>query len=989
MNSLAGSFFAVICPRETKQRCHQAFQISSQRSFETLERRDLLTGDLLPSIIGQSFIDLTNDGITADDIPLANAILRLHADNGDGMFDSSDTLLQSTTTDNAGNYRFNKVSPGVYFAEQVDNGRVTKPWHQQVHEIVVTAADTVGALGFPIDNFDKGTKVAFASSNGPRTADVVESISTTFGGQRDMFVELTNGLGALELRANPYGSQLLQYDSTAGVQGNRIVSWDGIDATAAAMNPTGLDHLDLTENGDHTAFVLTIGSDQDDGAVTVRVHSDAHRASEATVLVPNSGGPATLEVLVPFDKFQPVAGKSGADFTDVGAIELAIVGKNSVDGQIALFSVIGPIQIRQDLASLPLTDLELTKSDLSDPVAAGEELVYTLVARNHGPWPASGVTVTDALPPSVSFESATLSKGSIRHEGGTVVAEIGNLDVDETVEITLTVTVDASIDGTVVNMAMMTGNEHDPNLENNNPEEPTKVVPQVDLAIFKSDEPDPTTAGGTIAWIVVVVNNGPSDATGVMVVDTLPTGVTFRSATSSQGVVSANGNQVTARLQNLTAGETATIDILADVDAATIGTLINTAAVSSNEEDVNLQNNFCEEQTVVHSVIDLEINKSDAPDPVTAGEKLAYTLVVTNNGLLDATGVVVTDHLPDGLNFESVISSQGTTSASGSVVTTTLGDLDSGQTATIDILATVLPTARGTLVNVARVNGNETETNLTNNEDEEVTQIRPQVDLSIVKSDSQDPVISGDDLTYILNVTNHGPSAATRVVVRDSLPEEVLFQSVSMSQGSASHSAGHLTANLGNLNVGASATIVIETSIRQSASGTIENRTEVEAQEEETNLTNNSDIETTQVEMLLSSISGTVFLDSGPGDQDGIQDANDPPIPGVTILLTGHNILGKNVKLETKTNSNGDYMFENLVAGTYTLKEEQPTQYHDGKDTLGPVALAQLGDFGQLTVLDDYFSGIVLPAGIDATDNDFAELAAMSFSKRRFVVYGN
>ena len=141
--------------------------------------------------------------------------------------------------------------------------------------------------------------------------------------------------------------------------------------------------------------------------------------------------------------------------------------------------------------------------------------------------------------------------------------------------------------------------------------------------------------------------------------------------------------------------------------------------------------------------------------------------------------------------------------------------------------------------------------------------------------------------------------------------------------------------------------------------------------------------------MLLSSISGTVFLDSGPGDQDGIQDANDPPIPGVTILLTGHNILGKNVKLETKTNSNGDYMFENLVAGTYTLKEEQPTQYHDGKDTLGPVALAQLGDFGQLTVLDDYFSGIVLPAGIDATDNDFAELAAMSFSKRRFVVYGN
>ena len=206
------------------------------------------------------------------------------------------------------------------------------------------------------------------------------------------------------------------------MQGDRIVSWDGVDATAASLNPTGLSHVDLTENGVNTALVLTIGSDQDDGAVTVRVHSDSGRASEATVLVPNSGGPATLEVLVPFDNFAPVDGKGAADFTDVGAIELAIVGKNSVDGQIALFSVMGPIKIRQDFVSLPLADLQLTKSDLPDPVAAGSQLVYTLVARNNGPWGATGVSVMDALPPSVIFNSATVTRGSVVHENGTVTA---------------------------------------------------------------------------------------------------------------------------------------------------------------------------------------------------------------------------------------------------------------------------------------------------------------------------------------------------------------------------------------------------------------------------------------------------------------------------------------------------------------------------------------------------------------------------------------
>ena len=63
-------------------------------------------------------------------------------------------------------------------------------------------------------------------------------------------------------------------------------------------------------------------------------------------------------------------------------------------------------------------NLELIKSDSPDPVPLGEDLTYTLSIANHGPSDASAVTVTDTLPASVEFLSATPSQGSCLHAGG-------------------------------------------------------------------------------------------------------------------------------------------------------------------------------------------------------------------------------------------------------------------------------------------------------------------------------------------------------------------------------------------------------------------------------------------------------------------------------------------------------------------------------------------------------------------------------------------
>jgi len=118
---------------------------------------------------------------------------------------------------------------------------------------------------------------------------------------------------------------------------------------------------------------------------------------------------------------------------------------------------------------------------------------------------------------------------------------------------------------------------------------------------------------------------------------------------------------------------------------------------------------------------DLSIAKSGAPNPVLSGNRLTYTLTVTNNGPQDATGVTVTDPLPASGHFNSVASTQGTCARAattnplpkGGTITCDLDKLANHSTATITIVVTT--TTPGTLTNTATVAGKETDPNPVNN----------------------------------------------------------------------------------------------------------------------------------------------------------------------------------------------------------------------------------------------------------------------------------
>jgi uncharacterized repeat protein (TIGR01451 family) len=115
-------------------------------------------------------------------------------------------------------------------------------------------------------------------------------------------------------------------------------------------------------------------------------------------------------------------------------------------------------------------------------------------------------------------------------------------------------------------------------------------IKDIDLAIIKTVNPTSTVLGGEATYVMLVTNDGPNDATGVIVSDPLPAGVTYISGETSNGgkVQFANG-VMTAELGNLKRGESATVTVL--VKTNQVGTFTNTAKVSGNEPETNLDNN--------------------------------------------------------------------------------------------------------------------------------------------------------------------------------------------------------------------------------------------------------------------------------------------------------------------------------------------------------------------------------------------------------------
>jgi uncharacterized repeat protein (TIGR01451 family) len=266
-------------------------------------------------------------------------------------------------------------------------------------------------------------------------------------------------------------------------------------------------------------------------------------------------------------------------------------------------------------------DLVLDKSVEQTSVSPLETISYTVRIINAGPSTAQNVQFVDNLPAGVTYKSHTVSKGGVNltHSAGNLTGSFGNMAADEEIVVTIVVEVSATASGVLLNKAEVSA-PNEENILNNKDEVETPVTAKIDLAIDKIDSKDPVKPGETFSYTVTVINNGPSAATGVTVVDTLPaTGVSFVSASTP---VSEADGILLFNLGSLASGATTTFTITVEVDAGFTGTLLNHVDVSGNEEESTYTNNQDSEPTLV------EIDPADLGGFVYADKN--------NNGIFDA-----------------------------------------------------------------------------------------------------------------------------------------------------------------------------------------------------------------------------------------------------------------------------------------------------------------------------------------------------------------
>ena len=359
----------------------------------------------------------------------------------------------------------------------------------------------------------------------------------------------------------------------------------------------------------------------------------------------------------------------------------------------------------------------------------GDNLTYTVTVKNEGNGNATDVIIVDNLGKGLEYVSST---GNYDNKTNTITWK-----VDLASGETKTFTVVAKIIGyTDVTNEVTVGNK-------------TAAVTVNIPEIIPAKDVNNTTPnfGDKVEYTITVNNNANKDAKQVVIVDTLGKGLKFINA-SHNGKYDESTRTITWII-DLGAGESAVFSVNAAVEA--YGNIPNTVSVGDKSSSVNI------------AVPEIIPGKSVDVENPNFGDTVTYTVVVTNNGVVDAKQVVVRDILDKGLKFVKATGEY--TFDEDSRTITWIIDLAKGESQTFYV--TAVAEAYGVLINDVTVGDN------TASADVVVPEIIPDKTANITNPNF------GDKVDYTVTVTNDGMGDANNVVIVDRLGEGLTFVSAS------------------------------------------------------------------------------------------------------------------------------------------------------------------------------------------------------------------
>ena len=493
-----------------------------------------------------------------------------------------------------------------------------------------------------------------------------------------------------------------------------------------------------------------------------------------------------------------IAAGANVEVTMPVGTEATLVSGSELTNSVAVSAEAEPTAVHASgtVDIITSADVAAEKRVLSTGNAVpGDDLTYEVSATDNGPSIAHEVKLLDTLPTGVSYVSSTPACTDV---GVTVTCSAGTLTVGQKASFEIVTSLAASLTKPFRNVVLAETTTHDPELENNEAAVEVTPHPTADLSLVKVALTPEVTDGADAIFRVTATNHGPSDAGEAKVIDTLPTGLTYVSASGAS--CTAKGQEVSCPLGELDAGAHASFELTAKTSGP--GTRVNKAILTSAAEDPEPHNNEASAEVDVAPAADLQITKTVSNSDAKVGNEITYTLAVANAGPDAAKSVIVTDELPAG---ETYVSNDSDCADKGQTVNCELHEIADKGKATVHVVVRIGPSlADQTVLNTAEVTSATFDPEPNNNRASAEVQVETAADLEISKTALPTSVNAGGEVTYTLAVANVGPDAAKAVIVSDELPAGESYLS---NDGGCSLSGQSLRCELGEIADGEARTI--------------------------------------------------------------------------------------------------------------------------------------------------------------------------------------
>ncbi|PWK18768.1 putative repeat protein (TIGR01451 family)/gliding motility-associated-like protein [Arcicella aurantiaca] len=438
------------------------------------------------------------------------------------------------------------------------------------------------------------------------------------------------------------------------------------------------------------------------------------------------------------------------------------------------------------------TSADLVVTITTDKVnyAVGDTVTTTITVRNLGPATAKNVTVSSTIPDKLTYVSQT---GGLTKAGSVLTGKLDSL-VKNDVKVYIYKSV-LNGAGPVVIGGTGTSNNPDPNPNNNNGTgtggsvtiNPT-LPSGADVIVTVTTDKSNYSIGDIVTTTITVKNLGPQTAKGINVSSTLPSILEYIGQT---GGLAKAGSVLSASIDSLVKDGVKVYTYTAKVTGN--GTATITASSTSTTTDPNPTNNSgsgaggativvgSTPQTGADVVITITTDKAS----YAKGETITTTITVTNLGPQTAKGINIASVIPGTFTY---VSQTGGLVKNGSLLTATLDSLIKGDvkvytyTATLNTDVETTIAAGGTSItadpNPGNNNGSGAGKTIIN-----VGKTNSTVaDVAVVMTSDKTTAKVGENVNFLLTLTNNGPATAKQVVLTNSIPTGMTFVSSSTGQ---------------------------------------------------------------------------------------------------------------------------------------------------------------------------------------------------------------